>query len=336
MTTGLARLRASDGPARILRTVLALGLALMPLPAFADSTEITTQSGNLILHGTLETATDQHAAALILPGSGPTDRNGNSPFGVSADAYRLLAEGLAGEGISTARIDKRGIGESEGDPNAVTLDLYRSDHAAWIETVRAETDVDCVWLIGHSEGGIHALHAAHLDEVCGLILLTAPGRDIGALLIDQVAANPMSAGFVPALTHAIDALRTGDEPDVSALPAPLAVMFGPELRGFMADLLQANPADMLATTDLPVLILHGDADLQVPPSEVAPLSAARPEVEHHVLSGMTHMLKTAIALAEAEDMSSYAAASLATYAGPETPLHQDLLPLLRDFILTAR
>src|ERR1700760_2169899 len=46
---------------------------------------------------------------LIIPGSGPTDRDGNSPAGVLAATYRLLAEGLAGHGIASVRIDKRGM-----------------------------------------------------------------------------------------------------------------------------------------------------------------------------------------------------------------------------------
>ncbi len=61
---------------------------------------------------------------LIIAGSGPTDRNGNSPLGVNAAPYRLLAEGLAAEGIGSVRIDKRGLFGSltaVRDANAVTI-----------------------------------------------------------------------------------------------------------------------------------------------------------------------------------------------------------------------
>jgi hypothetical protein len=67
---------------------------------------------------------------LVIPGSGPTDRNGNNPLGVRASTYRLLAEGLAAQGIGTVRIDKRGMFGSRAavaDANAVTIDDYVSD-----------------------------------------------------------------------------------------------------------------------------------------------------------------------------------------------------------------
>ena len=99
---------------RAAAITLSLSLTLAG-PAAADTLPITTQSGAVSLAGTLERAEDPRAVALILPGSGPTDRNGNSVAGINSDAYRLLAEGLAADGITTARIDKRGRGESAGD-----------------------------------------------------------------------------------------------------------------------------------------------------------------------------------------------------------------------------
>ena len=64
---------------------------------------------------------------LIVPGSGPTDRDGNNPMGVAAAPYRMLAEALAARGIGSVRIDKRGMFASAGaaaDPNAVTIGDY--------------------------------------------------------------------------------------------------------------------------------------------------------------------------------------------------------------------
>ena len=88
---------------------LAAALLLSPI-----STPVELPSSPAPLHGTLLSPEGQtRAAAVIIPGSGPTDRDGNSPqFGIQAATYRLLAEGLAERGVATVRIDKRGIGES--------------------------------------------------------------------------------------------------------------------------------------------------------------------------------------------------------------------------------
>lgn len=60
------------------------------------------------LKGTMLSAGANTPVVLILPGSGPTDRDGNSPLGIKASTYKLLAEGLTAHGVSSARIDKRG------------------------------------------------------------------------------------------------------------------------------------------------------------------------------------------------------------------------------------
>ena len=130
---------------------------------------------------------------LMIPGSGPTDRDGNSPLGVRAVPYRLLAEGLAGQGIGSVRIDKRGMFGSQSavrDAKAVTIDDYVHDTGAWVDAIRARTGVRCVWLLGHSEGALVALAAASkVDHLCGLALVATAGRPLGDVLKEQLRAR---------------------------------------------------------------------------------------------------------------------------------------------------
>ncbi|MBR5770975.1 MAG: hypothetical protein IKY20_05380, partial [Alistipes sp.] len=51
-------------------------------------------------------------AVLIVAGSGPTDRNGNSGAGLNTFCYKMLGEVLAESGYAVMRYDKRGIGGS--------------------------------------------------------------------------------------------------------------------------------------------------------------------------------------------------------------------------------
>ena len=114
------------------------------------------------LAGTLLDAGKGTPVVLIVPGSGPTDRDGNNPLGVTAAPYRMLAEGLAKQGVSSIRIDKRGMFGSKAaipDANKVTIADYAADAAAWAESARAATGARCVWVLGHSEGSLVALTA---------------------------------------------------------------------------------------------------------------------------------------------------------------------------------
>ena len=160
-------------------------------PIASGPQEVTVPGPDGALAGTLIDAGRSTPAVLILPGSGPTDRDGNNALGVKGAAYRQLAEGLRGHGITSLRVDKRGIGGSAkaaANPNAVSIADYVSDTAKWIGLLKGQGH-RCVWLAGHSEGGLIALAAAQRDDICGLVLIAAPGRKLDAILHEQLAAN---------------------------------------------------------------------------------------------------------------------------------------------------
>jgi uncharacterized protein len=61
----------------------------------------------------------------------------------------------------------------------VTIDEYASDIHSWIKTIRKRTAASCVWVLGHSEGGLVALKAAQdTTDICGLILVSTAGRPV--------------------------------------------------------------------------------------------------------------------------------------------------------------
>lgn len=307
----------------LFASMLALAAASMP------SEEISVKGPEGDLRGTWTKAADADApVVLIIPGSGPTDRDGNSPLGIVAGTYRLLAEGLGQKGISTVRIDKRGIAASAGavhDANAVTIDDYVSDARAWVDDIRRRTGTTCVWILGHSEGGLVALATAQESPaICGLILVAAAGRPMGDVVKEQLHAQPALEPILPQADAAIEALASGKRVDAGAVPPALAPLFAPAIQGFLISAFALNPADLAGRVEKPVLILQGDRDIQVGVPDATALKAAAPAAELAVIPDVNHVLKVV--------SSDDAAANIATYADPALPLAPGIIETIADFL----
>ena len=302
---------------------LILAAALLTDPV---ATPVTLPSGPAPLHGTLlMPGGPTRAAALIIAGSGPTDRNGNNPLGISASSYRLLAEGLADEGVATVRTDKRGVGES-AYPGMIEADLrftdYADDTRAWAAETARLTGQPCAWLIGHSEGAMVALvAAAGGDEaVCGLVLLAGAGRPVGAVLREQLANVPEPLrGQAVAILAELEAGRP-----VTDVPPQLAALFRPSVQPYLISWLPLDPAAMVAAYQGPVMIGQGTTDIQVGLTDANALAAARPDARLTIWQGVNHLLKIAPA---------DRAANIATYSDPTLALAPGVVGDVAGFIL---
>lgn len=303
--------------ANSIAAALALFSALAATPGAAAprSTEMTVAGPATPLAGTLLLADDPQAPViLIVPGSGPTDRDGNNPLGVTAASYRLLAEALAARGISSARIDKRGMfgSKAEGsDPNRASIDDYAADVGAWATALKAKTGQDCIWVAGHSEGGLVALTAANNPDVCGIVLIAAAGRKLDTVIREQIAANPANAPIADQANAALDALAKGEKVDVSAMhPALAQGLFNPAVQDFLIDVIRRDPAELIAKVDKPVLIVLGLADLQVARADADRLKTAQPKAQLTTIDRMSHTLKQVTGEGRAANMATYTDASL--------------------------
>lgn len=310
-----------------LGACLALAASFLAVELAAEEIRIPVQDAEL--QGSYLAPDAPGAVAMILPGSGPTDRHGNSAQGLSTDAYRLLAQALLDQGIATLRADKRGIGQSTGDANAVTIALYAQDAGKWIATAKARTALPCVWLIGHSEGGLVALELASArDDICGLVLLAAPGRPISQILLEQLRNVPALVPHKDALEKAMVSLIAGIPVPPQQLPGPLIAIFAPPVQPFLMDLFAITPTEQARDIALPTLVVQGTADLQIAPSDARALVEALPDGELFEVDGMTHVLKEAL-----DDSRS---GNLATYSDPTLPLAPGLVDRISAFVLRPR
>lgn len=310
-----------------------IAMVLTFLAAAAAQTDISAPGPDGPLKGTLSSASVSSApVVLIIPGSGPTDRDGNNPLGVKAATYRLLAEELASDGISTVRIDKRGMFASSAaipDANAVTIDDYVRDIHAWVDVVREKTGAKCVWLLGHSEGGLVALSAAQDDKkICGLVLVATVGRPLGEVLKEQLRANPANAPLLPQALAAIDTLEAGNRVDTSGMSPSLTPLFKPEVQGFLISAFAINPTKLIAQVQKPVLIIQGERDIQVSTADARALKTASPTSTLTLLPDTNHVLKRVTSDNRLENV--------ATYADPNLPIAPGVADAVARFVLHPR
>ncbi|WP_029415217.1 alpha/beta hydrolase [Brevundimonas bacteroides] len=309
-----------------------LSLILAAALAVSDpvATSVEVPSPLAPMHGTvLSPSGETRAAAVIIAGSGPTDRNGNNPLGVRAASYRLLAEGLAAQGVATVRYDKRGAGQSVaalGNEADLRFEHMVDDALAFAAEARARTGLPCVWLIGHSEGTGVALMAVTRDDdgICGLVLLSGLGRRPRVIIEEQLGGQLPE----PLRTRAFEALARIEAGELVAdTPPELAALLRPSVQPFLIGLLALDPAALIAAYDGPVFIGNGTTDLQTTVVDARVLAEAQPSARLVIWEGVNHLLKVAPA---------DRAANLATYANPDLPLADGVVEDVATFILAPR
>ena len=309
-----------------LLAAASLGAASLPGTPIEAPGPLAPLKGSLVMPAGKPAAT-----IVIIPGSGPTDRDGNSPLGVSAAPYRLLAEGLAARGIASVRIDKRGMFESGAaiaNANNVTIADYAADAHQWAKAARARTGARCVWLLGHSEGGLVAMAAAQDPaDICGLILVSAPGRRLSDVIREQLRANPANAPVLDQAMPALDSLEAGRRVDTSGMNPALLPLFGAQVQGFLISLFSYEPAKLLGNVRKPVLVVQGERDLQVALADARRLADADPKAKLVLVPGANHVLK-AVA-------SDDRAANFAAYSNPGLPLAPGIVDAIAAFVTAA-
>lgn len=298
---------------------------LMATPAGALEIKVGSLAGELCLpEKTIS------GAVVIIPGSGPINRDGDSMH-MNSNMYRQIAEGLADEGLASVRIDKRGMFRSASpgiDPNNVTLSLYANDAHAWAKRLREETGSECAWILGHSEGGLVALLAAkNPDDICGIIAAATPGRKMGDLLREQLKANPANSPLLPKAFELIEKLEAGNRIPEAEIPPILMSLFSPSVQGFLIDLMHFEPSKAAASLQVPLLIIQGTGDIQVTKDDAERLHAANIKSKLVLLNEVSHTLKS---------IPAGQNGLMRTYMEPNIPLAEGLITAIATYILNER
>jgi len=260
--------------------------------------------------------------ALIVAGSGPTDRNGNNMM-MTNNHLKLLAEGLAEKGIASLRYDKRGVGKSalqNFNEQDLRFEDYANDAIGWLKKLQSDTRFSKLILVGHSEGSLLGMLACQQMRVDQFISLAGAGQNASALLKEQL--EKQSPSLLEEALPIFEKLEQGET--VEEVPMALFSIFRPSVQPYMISWIKYDPKVEIAKLQVPILLVHGTTDIQLELSEAKLLSEGNPKAQMEVIEGMNHILKIA---------DEAYLPNLQTYSNPDLPLAAGLTELLAAFIL---
>jgi alpha-beta hydrolase superfamily lysophospholipase len=322
--------------------------------SYGESSEVTWQLGETSVYGTLVRPVGPRPfpAVVMVAGSGPTDRDWNSPLlpGSNGSA-RLIAGALARAGIASLRYDKRASGPHVRENmqaliGKLSMQSHVDELAGAVHTLASQDNVrsDRIFALTNSEGALHALnYQVHSPALpfAGLVLTSPPGRAVGTVVRSQLAVQaagvPNGEVLLSLYDAAIARFLAGEPiaPD-PALPEGVQMLLQsletPANLPFARELWRADAASLLRQVNVPVLVIIGKKDLQVDwqaDGEKLVLAAAGrewvsflfPENANHVLK---QELRPRSELVPAEVTESY--------NGPETHLDQEALASILEWL----
>jgi alpha/beta superfamily hydrolase len=307
---------------QIIAFLIGLFVASLVFGQTEETVILKTATGDI--EGTLTTPDSKIPVpvALIIAGSGPTDRNGNNQM-MTNNSLKMLAEELVKNGIASLRYDKRAIGASQkAGVNEADLrfEMYIKDAVAWVHLLSQNKKFNQVIVIGHSEGSLIGMVASLDAKVAKFVSIAGAGQSADKIILEQLKSQPTAV--LELVTPILDQLVKGNT--VENVPPMLNSLFRPSVQPYMISWIKYDPQIEIAKLKKPILIIQGTTDIQVSVEDAKRLHSAKPDAKMVLIDGMNHIFKNA----EADRMKN-----IQTYSQPDLPLHVDLGPAISKFIL---
>ncbi|MAX70071.1 MAG: alpha/beta hydrolase [Flavobacteriaceae bacterium] len=262
---------------------------------------------------------EKPSLAIIIAGSGPTNRDGNQNF-VKNNSLKKLAESLTNNGIASFRFDKRIVKQiRQGNVDKdIMFDDFVNDASDVIDYFKTSNDFAKIYVIGHSQGSLVGMIAAK-EKTDGFISLAGAGNNIGDVLVEQV--TKMAPKLGEEAQRVVDTLKNGKT--TTDYPPALGSLFGPDLQPFMINWMTYNPTEVIESLKMPVLIINGTKDLQVSEEEAKLLKEANENAELKIVENMNHVLF----IIEGDDLENSK-----SYNESFRPISEELIESITDFI----
>lgn len=287
---------------------------------------LNTRSGTL--YGTLDMPADPGPwpVALIIAGSGPTDRDGNNPLGGTNNHLKLLAKALAEHGIASLRYDKRGVGKSRSaspPESQLRFGTFVADATSWGKVLARDRRFTRLYVIGHSEGSLIGMIASRKLRPAGFVSISGPSVPANELIRGQLT-HSVSPELLARSLPVLDKLEHGQQ--TTRVPPELAFMFRPNVQPYLISWFRIDPVAAMREVPCPALVVQGTTDIQVPADEAQALADANPRAALCTVDGMNHIMKMVPADRQTQ---------LQSYSDPTLPLSPELVEAVCEFVNKA-
>lgn len=270
---------------------------------------------NKYVHGTLCLPSEETVTvALIIAGSGPTNRDGSNPM-LPNHSLEMLAHGLAENNIASFRYDKRifRLQELKLTEADLSFDDFVEDAITGIHYLKDSLKYKKIVVIGHSQGSLVGMIAAQ-QGASGFVSLAGPSEKMSIKIIEQVSNQSQAFGD----TTRVHFQELQEKDTIEKVNPFLMAIFRPSVQQFLKSWDKYEPKEELKKLDIPILIVNGTKDAQVNAKDAEDLKSVVSDAELLLLENMNHILKSEGETKKNED--------------EELVLHPKLIPALIKFI----
>jgi len=284
--------------------------------------ELSIPTNSVTINGTLlkPNSVEKSALVILIPGSGPTDRNGNN-VAMKNNSLKLLAEGLTLNNIATYRFDKSVLSYTKEDKTKVeslTFNVFIDEAKSVIQYFKNSNNYSKIIVAGHSQGSLVGILASE-NNVDGFISIAGAGRTIDEILVEQISKQ---APFLKDETvKVLSELKKGNT--VEEFNPMLISLFNKSVQPFLISWIKYNPQIELKKLTIPILIINGTNDIQVNVSEAELLHKANTTSELVLIKNMNHIFK---------EINGDVNENMNSYTNPDLPIMEALITSIVAFI----
>ncbi len=300
---------------------------LFPVALFAQKPAFEKQEVeiNSLIKGTLFlplNSSPKTKLVILIAGSGPTNRNGNSGL-TQNNSLKFLAENLANQNIAVFSYDKRIIAmilSGKVDEKTLRFEDFINDAKDVVNYFKMQNKFSKIIIAGHSEGSLIGMIASS-KNIDGYISIAGAGRPIDEVLNQQYSEQYHA--FSKEISEKLALLKTGQTFEYNSKNPILYSILKPDLQEYLISWIKYNPQDEIKKVKVPTLIINGKKDIQVSVEDANLLKKAKPDATLVLIDDMNHIFKI---------IKGDVAENKASYSNPKLPVSEELISTITDFV----